>query len=130
METNTLISYTEKINNLLPNATIVKLIGYSNGNADYQIAKRAADSWKQAKTLSDDEINYWLSVGGWIGAVIPEGRYLIDIDDPIEGKLLKEYRKVRVKGHVEEALEYLRDEQGPPLQAGQVTRGRSEVATE
>lgn len=27
-----------------------------------------------------------------------------------EGKLLKEYRKVRVKGHVEEALEYLRDE--------------------
>lgn len=90
METNTLISYTEKINNLLPNATIVKLIGYSNGNADYQIAKKAADSWKQAKTLSDDEINYWLSVGGWIGAVIPEGRYLIDIDDPIEGKLLKE----------------------------------------
>ncbi len=27
-----------------------------------------------------------------------------------EGKLMKEYRKVRVKGHVEEALEYLRDE--------------------
>lgn len=27
-----------------------------------------------------------------------------------EGKLLKEYRKVRVKGHVEEALEFLRDE--------------------
>ncbi|WP_096187937.1 thioredoxin-dependent thiol peroxidase [Evansella halocellulosilytica] len=27
-----------------------------------------------------------------------------------EGKLLKEWRKVRVKGHVEEALEYLREE--------------------
>jgi peroxiredoxin Q/BCP len=27
-----------------------------------------------------------------------------------EGKLIKEFRKVRVKGHVEETLEYLRDE--------------------
>src|SRR5690625_3757674 len=29
-----------------------------------------------------------------------------------EGKLMKEYRKVRVKGHVEEALEFLRDKVG------------------
>lgn len=27
-----------------------------------------------------------------------------------EGNLMKEFRKVRVKGHVEEALEYLREE--------------------
>lgn len=29
-----------------------------------------------------------------------------------EGKLMKEFRKVRVKGHVEEALEFLRDKVG------------------
>ncbi|NWO14672.1 DUF927 domain-containing protein [Virgibacillus sp.] len=74
----------------MPGAKIIKLIGYSRGNNDYQTAKKAAEKWKDAESLNDDQINNWLEQGGWIGAVIPKGRYLIDVDDDIQGKLLKE----------------------------------------
>ncbi|WP_077706936.1 DUF927 domain-containing protein [Virgibacillus dokdonensis] len=74
----------------MPGAKIIKLIGYSKGNTDYQTAKKAAGKWKDTQSLNDDQINKWLEQGGWIGAVIPKGRYLIDVDDEVEGKLLKD----------------------------------------
>ncbi|WP_411675017.1 DUF927 domain-containing protein [Cytobacillus kochii] len=74
----------------MPGAKIIKLIGYTRGNKDYQKAKRAALKWKDSKSLNDVEINDWIEQGGWIGAVIPEGRYLIDVDNELLGGLLKD----------------------------------------
>lgn len=84
----TLVSYTTKINELFPNGKILKLKGYTNGNNEYQKAK--SPSGKTWTYLSNDEqINDWIGKGGWIGVVIPQGRYLIDIDNTVEGELLK-----------------------------------------
>lgn len=74
----------------MPGATIIKLIGYTNGNRDYNTAKRSAGKWKNATSLNDEQINRWTSAGGWIGATIPDGRYLYDIDNSVEGELVKD----------------------------------------
>lgn len=65
----------------------IRLLGYSNGNKDYQTAKRAIDKeWQKIKPLNADEIKNLISRGHWIGGVIPEGFILVDIDDKITGK--------------------------------------------
>ena len=55
---------------------------------------QAFDVWKLKKNFGKEYMG------------IERSTFLIDP----EGKLVKEWRKVRVKGHVEEALEYLREE--------------------
>lgn len=60
---------------------------------NHELAK-AFDVWKLKKNFGREYYG------------VERSTFIIDK----EGKLLKEYRKVRVKGHVEEALEYLRDE--------------------
>lgn len=87
--TNT--EYMTQINSLLPEAKIFKLIGFSNGNTDYQKAKTPAiKSWQTAKTMTVEQIDKWLSIGGWIATRIPKGRIVIDVDDSDDGELLKE----------------------------------------
>lgn len=61
---------------------------------DHQVAE-AYDVWKLKK-------NYGKEYMG-----IERSTFLIDK----EGKIVREWRKVKVKGHVEEALEYLRENQ-------------------
>ncbi|EOO66379.1 hypothetical protein IKE_03096 [Bacillus cereus VD196] len=87
---STITNYKEKINNILPGARIIKLIGYAKGNQEYQKAKEPVGSWKTKHSLNDKQIDGWLGQGGWIGCVIPEGRYVVDIDDSKEAELLKE----------------------------------------
>ena len=85
------IDYLHKVNQLLPNAKVIKLKGYSskNLNRDYSLAKHPVGKWQDPKPLSENEIQSWLAVGGWIGATLPEERFIIDIDDPSDGQLLK-----------------------------------------
>lgn len=60
----------------------IKLKGYSGGNTDYQRAKHPIDKdWTHAQGLTRDEIDAWLSKGGWIGLIVPEGYIIVDIDD-------------------------------------------------
>ncbi|PGS70586.1 hypothetical protein COC69_25880, partial [Bacillus cereus] len=83
-------SYTERIHEVLPDAKIIQLIGYTNGNKEYQKAKCAAGKWQTTEALQDKQIHAWLQKGGWIGVRIPEGRVVVDIDDKTEGALLRE----------------------------------------
>jgi uncharacterized protein (DUF927 family) len=85
-----LISYVEEVNSIMPGARIIKLRGYSNGNADYSKAKVPVGSWKKSPSLNDEQINSWLSKKGWIGAVIPNGLYVVDFDNEENGQLVKE----------------------------------------
>ncbi|KSU86568.1 hypothetical protein AS180_17935 [Priestia veravalensis] len=85
----TMISYTAKITELLPNGKIIKLRGYTNGNDDYQKAKSpSGKTWTYFS--NDEQISNWIEKGGWIGVRIPTGLYLVDVDDTQEGELLKE----------------------------------------
>ncbi|EOO39021.1 hypothetical protein IIU_00839 [Bacillus cereus VD133] len=81
--------YTERIQEVLPHAKIIKLIGYTNGNREYQKAKCAAGKWQTTEALQDEQIHEWLQKGGWIGVRIPKGRIVVDIDDKTEGALLR-----------------------------------------
>lgn len=83
------LKYTNLINRLLPNAKIIKLKGYSKGNRDYQKAKTPVGMWKSEASLCETQIDQWLDQDGWIGAVIPSGRVIVDIDSKKDGKLLK-----------------------------------------
>ena len=60
---------------------------------DHKLAE-AFDVWKLKKNFGKEYMG------------IERSTFIIDK----EGKLMKEYRKVRVKGHVEGALEYLQEE--------------------
>ncbi|PKG22729.1 DUF927 domain-containing protein [Niallia nealsonii] len=83
-------SYTSKITELLPNSKVIKLIGYTKGNTDYQKAKSPVGSWKNSDSLNEEQISGWIDQDGWIGVRIPKGRFLVDVDDTQEGELLKE----------------------------------------
>ncbi|MDM8365968.1 DUF927 domain-containing protein [Bacillus thuringiensis] len=87
---HTMPSYTERIQEVLPHAKIIRLIGYTNGNKEYQKAKCAAGKWQTTEALQDEKIHAWIQKGGWIGVRIPEGRIVVDIDDKTEGALLRE----------------------------------------
>lgn len=90
ISTNIIANYIENIHELLPNATVIKLKGYSNNNTIYDEAKKPKGKWKNSKSLTNDEIISWLDKGGWIGVIIPKGRILIDVDDSLDGEILKD----------------------------------------
>lgn len=73
-------SYRKAIEAILPGAKVIKLKGYYN-NANYQTAKQPIERWQDAKDPNEKEIASWISQKGWIGAVIPEGFIVIDVDD-------------------------------------------------
>lgn len=79
----------EAIEKILPGAKIIRLKGF-NQNTDYQAAKRAVDKWQQAPDLTDQEVETWLGLNGWVGAIVPEGRLIIDIDDNQAGKIVRD----------------------------------------
>lgn len=83
------IPYTSQVNEILPNARIIKLKGFSKGNMDYGKAKTPIGKWQDKSSMSDLEINNWIKQNGWIGAVIPQNRIIVDVDDSIQGELVK-----------------------------------------
>jgi hypothetical protein len=60
----------------LKDARIIALRGYSNGNTDYQEAKKSAGG-----TWTDIPEGH-IKKDGWAGTVIPEEKIVCDIDDP------------------------------------------------
>ena len=78
-----------EIGELLPDAKIIRLRGYTKKNKDYQKAKAAIEKWQDVPDLTDQEIDSWLQAGGWIGAVVPENRLIIDIDDRQAGLIVE-----------------------------------------
>lgn len=85
-------SMIEIVNEILPDAKIIKLKGWSrsNGKQDYDNAKiPVGKTWEQFESESD--ITRWVNgAKGWIGAVIPENRIIIDVDDNTSGELVKQ----------------------------------------
>ena len=78
-----------EIGEFLPDAKIIRLRGYTKKNKDYQKAKAAVEKWQDVPDLTDQEISSWLQAGGWIGAVVPENRLIIDIDDRQAGTIVE-----------------------------------------
>ncbi|UJF27450.1 DUF927 domain-containing protein [Planococcus sp. 107-1] len=85
-------NYLEKVNRLLPSAKVIKLKGYSNKNPkhDYSMAKTPVEAWQDAEPMTETQIDRWIAGGGWIGATLPENRFIIDVDDTDDGALLKD----------------------------------------
>lgn len=80
---------SEAVQKLLPGSKIIKLKGYSGKNENYSEAKQPIGKWKEAAGLTDDEVKKALSRRCWVGATIPAGRIVIDVDSAEEGLLLK-----------------------------------------
>lgn len=75
---------------ILPNAKVFPLLGYSNGNEDYSRAKTPISKWQDAPCMTTEEVGLALSKEFWIGAEIPDGYIVIDVDDKTQGKYLKD----------------------------------------
>ncbi|MEC1424068.1 hypothetical protein [Bacillus subtilis] len=87
---NNFVSETlENVQYLLPGAKVIKLRGYSRAHKVYTIAKSPVEKWKVAAGLSGSEIAILIRKGHWIGASIPAGGIVIDIDDSKQGELVK-----------------------------------------
>lgn len=82
----------------------IPLLGYSNGNKDYQKAKIPIISgWQKEdfRGMNETEEEYHIARGGWIGLRIPEGYILVDIDDEAVGELVFwALREEGIKSHV------------------------------
>jgi len=87
-----IVKYNSSVNEILPGAKLFKLRGYSSNNKDYSKAKTPpyGYKWKSEPGLNDEQANYWISQNGWMGAEIPEGRIVVDIDNIGQGDLVKE----------------------------------------
>ncbi|MGQ7170280.1 hypothetical protein ACUOCP_26090, partial [Escherichia sp. R-CC3] len=72
---HTMPSYTERIQEVLPHAKIIRLIGYTNGNKEYQKAKCAAGKWQTTEVLQDEQIHAWIQKGGWKESVRNQKTY-------------------------------------------------------
>jgi putative DNA primase/helicase len=83
------INITSKVNEILLGARIIKLKGYAK-NEDYHKAKTPVGKWKESPTMTDSEITNWINQNGWIGAVIPENRIIVDVDNLVQGELTKD----------------------------------------
>lgn len=83
-------SFESMVNEILPGARIIKLKGFSRGNTDYDKAKWPVGKWRDSKPMEDLEISRWMQQKGWIGAVIPDNRIIVDIDDSSHGELVKD----------------------------------------
>jgi putative DNA primase/helicase len=90
---------TVELARLFPHSPIkiIKLLGFSQFNNEqdyerrYQAAKRPfMKGWQQMDKpgLSNEEMNSWMRLGGWVGLVIPKGFIVVDIDDPQEGEII------------------------------------------
>ena len=75
---------------LLPGSKIIKLKGYSRGNKEYSKAKHPVGKWRDTADLTAEQVDNLLQKGYWIGATIPTGRMIIDIDEEDKGALLKD----------------------------------------
>ena len=45
------------------------------------------------KIPSEDVCNSWIASGGWIGHLVPEGRHIIDVEDPHKISLTREINR-------------------------------------
>jgi len=81
---------TEEIKQLLPGSKVIKLKGYSGKNLDYSKAKHPVGKWKDAADLTPSQVENLMMKKYWIGAVIPEGRIIVDVDNPIQGEAVKD----------------------------------------
>jgi putative DNA primase/helicase len=93
----------EKVQAILPNARILKITGFSHENhlfydrrtADdgektpYDLAKEPIKGQKWTYFTSEASVSGWIKAGGWIAAVIPKNRIVVDVDDNTTGKFLK-----------------------------------------
>lgn len=80
-------NYYQSINEVLPGAQIIKCRGYIN-NSNYQKAKAPIESYDGQPSISELEIDIHLKKKGWIGAVIPKGYGVIDVDNKQNGQYL------------------------------------------
>ena len=92
----------EMVDQLLPNAGIIKLKGYSKNNyrknkteeeiyknAKVPASKKVDNKWVWDYLSNGADITEWIKAKGWIGTVIPENRIVIDVDHTISGELVK-----------------------------------------
>ncbi|MDQ0856584.1 DUF927 domain-containing protein [Bacillus sp. V2I10] len=94
-------SYVREVEMIFPNTKIIKCQGYSNGNNHYSTAKKPLGSYINRESLTETEIKYHLARGGWIGALIPNGFIVIDVDDVEHGSyLIKLLKGERVQHHL------------------------------
>ncbi|OEH92529.1 phage/plasmid primase, P4 family [Bacillus solimangrovi] len=86
-----------KIEELFGDVKLIQLVGYSFRNKAktederYTYAKQPfMKGWQNSSKpgLSRDEAKVWISQGGWIGMVIPEGFECVDIDNEEEGEYI------------------------------------------
>lgn len=74
-------SITKSVESIFPKAKIIKCQGYSNGNNNYSAGKKPLGSYVNRESLTEAEIRHHIEKGGWIGALIPKGFIVIDVDD-------------------------------------------------
>lgn len=75
---------------LLPGTKIIKLKGYSGKNNEYSKAKHPVGKWKATGDLTSGQVEDILNNKHWIGATIPVGRIVIDVDEEAKGLLLRD----------------------------------------
>jgi putative DNA primase/helicase len=95
------IHLKSKINEILPNAKVIKLKGYSDNSTSYKNAKKPPYGyrWKSEPTLRESEIDSWINENGWIRVVIPENRIIIDIDNNDQGEIVKKLLEAENVNH-------------------------------
>lgn len=80
---------------------LIPLLGYMNGNQDYQRAKTPIRSFQNYPGLTEEEAGDHIKKGGWLGLVIPENYILVDIDNKRVGEFIfNVILKIGVKSHV------------------------------
>ncbi|WHZ03393.1 DUF927 domain-containing protein [Neobacillus sp. YX16] len=89
----------DTIQRLLPGSKLIKLKGYAKGNEDYSNAKQPLGKWKDEADLTNEEIEKALGGDHWIGATIPAGRIVIDVDDVEAGSLLRDLLETEEVNH-------------------------------
>ncbi|MFA4990589.1 MAG: phage/plasmid primase, P4 family [Candidatus Paceibacterota bacterium] len=98
------IKQQQNTNYFLKNTILIPLLGYSNGNQDYQKAKTpVVRGWNDpAYTgLTEKEKETHIKNKGWFGLRIPEGYILVDIDNKKDGDLLvKVLKKNNLQTHI------------------------------
>jgi putative DNA primase/helicase len=98
---STSVSYINLVNEVLPGAKIIKLKGYSGKNTNYGTAKTPPKGykWQNERCMTDTEIQDWITQNGWIGAVIPQERIIVDVDDVQQGLMLKDLLEAENVNH-------------------------------
>ncbi|MDP4085105.1 MAG: DUF5906 domain-containing protein [Bacillota bacterium] len=77
------------VDQILPNAKLIELKGYANGNKDYSSAKITNTKGytnEGFEGLTDKQADLRIMGNYWIGAVIPKSYIVIDFDNAQEGE--------------------------------------------